>query len=191
MPILPPEPDCYPTGLWENESTSAPNGNHDVLWWCVHTKPRQEKAVARELRKAGVAYYLPQAKKDGRTPQGRRIQSIVPLFPSYMFLKANPADRLVALRGNRVVKILDVADQDALARDLRQVYTMINSGLVVTEEPTIPIGATVRIMNGPLTGLTGKVIKRANGDHFVASVRFLGRGATVLLQNWQVERMQD
>ncbi len=65
---------------------------------------------------------------------------------------------------------------------------MINSGLVVTEEPTVPIGASVRIMNGPLTGLTGKVIKRANDDHFVAAVRFLGRGATVLLQDWQVER---
>ena len=68
---------------------------------------------------------------------------------------------------------------------------MINSGLVVTEEPTVPVGATVRVVNGPLTGVVGKVIKRANGDHFVAVVQFLGRGATVLLQDWQVERVSE
>ena len=160
-------------------------------WWCLHTKPRQEKAIARELRKAGVAYYLPQAKKESRTPQGRRIESVVPLFPSYMFLRGKPEDRLVALRGNRIVAILEVADQALLERDLRQIHTMINSGLVVTEEPTVPVGTTVRVASGPLTGVIGKVIKRANGDQFVAVVQFLGRGATVLLQDWQVERVSE
>jgi transcriptional antiterminator RfaH len=189
MPILPPEPDCFPADLWENgASTRKDNGS---TWWCLHTKPRQEKAVARELRNAGVAYYLPQARKESHTPQGRRIESVVPLFPSYMFLKGREQDRLVALRGNRLVTILDVADQEALARDLQQVHTMIKSGLLVTGEPTVPIGATVRVLNGPLRGLTGKVIKRANRDHFAASVRFLGRSATVLLQQWQVERVPD
>ena len=189
MPILPPEPDCFPADLWENGASS---GTDDAsIWWCLHTKPRQEKAVARELRTAGVAYYLPQARKESRTPQGRRIESVVPLFPSYMFLKGRDQDRLVALRGNRLVAILDVADQDALARDLQQVHAMIKSGLVVTEEPTVPIGATVRVLNGPLRGLLGKVVKLGNRDHFAASVRFLGRSATVLLQQWQVERLPD
>ena len=89
-------------------------------------------------------------------------------LPELHVLEGKPEDRLVALRGNRVVAILEVADQDSLARDLRQIHTMINSGLIVTEEPTVPVGATVRVMNGPLTGVVGKVIKRANGDHFVA-----------------------
>jgi transcription antitermination factor NusG len=189
MPILPPEPDCYPPNLWENGASIPVDGEY--TWWCLHTKPRQEKAIARELRKAGVAYYLPQAKKESRTPQGRRIESIVPLFPSYMFLKGKPEDRLVALRGNRIVAILEVVDQNSLARDLRQIHTMINSGLVVSEEPTVPVGTMVRVTTGPLTGVVGKVTKRANGDHFVAVVRFLGRGATVLLQDWQVERVSE
>ncbi len=187
MPILPPEPDCFPAELWENGASSAPTDGS--VWWCLHTKPRQEKAIARELRNSGVAYYLPQVTKESRTPQGRRIESIVPLFPGYMFLKGQDEDRLVALRGNRLVAVLDVADQEALARDLRQIHTLINSGLVVTAEASVPIGATVRVVNGPLKGLIGKVIKRANRDHFAAAVQFLGRSATVLLQDWQVERV--
>ncbi len=189
MPILPPEPDCYPADLWEDASPAALNG--DAIWWCLHTKPRQEKAVARELRKSGLAYYLPQTKKESRTPQGRRLESIVPLFPSYMFLRGTPEDRIAALRGNRLAGVLEVADQDTLVRDLHQIYTMINSGLSIAEEPSVPVGATVRVVNGPLTGLIGKVIKRANRDYFAASVRFLGRGATVVLQDWQVEQVQE
>jgi transcriptional antiterminator RfaH len=189
MPILPPEPDSYPPDLWEDGASVA--GEDEALWWCLHTKPRQEKATARDLRRAGVAYYLPQARKESHTPQGRRIESVVPLFTSYMFMKGSSRDRLTALRANRLVGILEVADQDALARDLRQIHTMINSGLVVTEEPTVPVGATVRIASGPLTGVVGKVIRRANGDHLVAVVHFLGRGATVLLEDWQVERVTE
>jgi transcriptional antiterminator RfaH len=187
MPILPPEPDCFPPDLWAN--TTPVHGDGDGTWWCLHTKPRQEKAIARELRKAGVTYYLPQATKESRTPQGRRIESVVPLFASYMFLRGTPEDRMTALRGNRIVAILDVLDQAQLESDLRQIHTMITSGLVVSEELTVPVGTTVRVTSGPLTGLTGKVIKRANGDQFVAIVQFLGRGATVLLEDWQVERV--
>ena len=189
MPILPAEPDCHPPNLWEDDP-SAPVRD-EAVWWCLHTKPRQEKATARDLRKAGVAYYLPQARKESRTPAGRKIESVVPLFTSYMFMKASPQERLTALRGNRLVGILEVTDQEALARDLRQVYAVIKSGLIVSEEATVPVGATVRITTGPLTGVAGKVIRRANGDHLVAVVHFLGRGATVQLQDWQVERVSE
>ncbi len=44
-------------------------------------------------------------------------------------------------------------------------------------------------MTGPLTGITGTVIRRGNRDQFVAVVNFLGRGATVDLEDWQVEQV--
>ncbi|HZW32640.1 MAG TPA: transcription termination/antitermination NusG family protein [Isosphaeraceae bacterium] len=187
MPILPAEPDCYPPDLWE-EAASIPVKD-EAAWWCLHTKPRQEKATARELRKQGVVYYLPQVLRESRTPQGRRIQSIVPLFAGYLFFHGDASDRLLALRGNRLVNVLEVADQDGLVRDLRQVHQMLNSGLPVSPEPMMPIGATVRIVTGPLTGITGTVIRRGNRDQFVAVVQFLGRGATVDLEDWQVEQV--
>jgi transcriptional antiterminator RfaH len=187
MPILPAEPDCYPASLWE-ESPALPI-REGGAWRCLHTKPRQEKATARELRKQGIVYYLPQVWKESRTPQGRRLQSVVPLFASYLFFHGDWHDRLEALRGNRLVSILEVADQAGLVRDLRQVYKMLSSGLPVSPEPSVPVGATVRIATGPLTGIVGTVIRRGNRDQFVAVVQFLGRGATVDLQDWQVEQV--
>ncbi len=189
MPILPAEPDCNPPNLWDDPSIHSSNG--EEVWWCLHTKPRQEKAVARDLRTQGAVYYLPQVLRETRTPKGRKIQSIVPLFISYIFLKGDLNARLAALRAHRLVNVLEVVDQQTLARDLRQIHTMLSSGLPVTTEDTPPVGASVRITTGPLTGMVGKVLRRGKRDQFVAMVQFLGRGAMVDLQDWQVERVAE
>jgi transcription antitermination factor NusG len=189
MPILPAEPDCNPPNLWDDPSIHASNG--ESVWWCLHTKPRQEKATARDLKDQGLVYYLPQVRKESHTPKGRKLQSIVPLFMGYIFLKGDQTARLAAFRAHRLVSVLEVVDQQALARDLQQIYTMLSSGLPVTPEDAMPVGATVRITTGPLTGMVGTVIRRAKRDQFVAVVRFLGRGAMVDLQDWQVELVAE
>jgi len=190
MPILPAEPDFYPPDLWEDPK-AIPRSREEAVWWCLHAKPRQEKAIGRELRKLGQTFYLPQVLKEDRTPQGRKIRSVIPLFPSYLFLHGDHNDRLAALRGNRLVAVLEVNDQASLDRDLRQIHTMLSSGLPVEPEPTVPVGAKVKIITGPLTGIEGTVIRRGKRDQFVAVVRFLGRGATVNLEDWQVEQVHE
>lgn len=190
MPILPAEPDFYPPDLWETPRSLGSDPS-EVVWRCLHVKPRQEKAVGRELLKLQVSYYLPQVVKEDRTPQGRKIRSVVPLFPGYLFLFGDLTARLAALRGNRVVSVLEVADQPSLEHDLLQIHRMLASGVPVTPEPAMPVGARVRIQTGPLLGVEGTVIRRGKRDQFVAVVRFLGRGATVDLEDWQVERIDQ
>ncbi len=186
MPILPAEPDQYPPNLWQDDVLQSGQGGR---WWCLHTKPRQEKAVARDLKARAVSFYLPQVVHEDRTPQGRKIRSVIPLFTSYLFLRGDEYDRLEALRRNRLVSVLEVVDQEALTHDLRQVHQMLSSGLPVVPEPVVPVGAWVRIKTGPLTGIEGTVIRRDRRDKFVAVVQFLGRGATVNLEDWQVEQI--
>src|SRR4051794_39827747 len=92
MPILPAEPDFHPPGLWDTGPVAR--NSPEAVWWCLHTKPRQEKAMARELRQLGLTFYLPQVLKEDRTPQGRKIRSVIPLFTSYLFLLGDPRERL-------------------------------------------------------------------------------------------------
>jgi transcriptional antiterminator RfaH len=188
MPILPAEPDIFPPNLWQDDRFLA---TREGQWWCLHTKPRQEKSVARDLRSREIVYYLPQVVHEDRTPQGRKTRSVIPLFTSYLFLHGNAQDRGEALKGNRLVQILDVANQEALIGDLRQIHQMLASGLAVVSEPVVPVGARVRIKTGPLTGIVGTVIRRGKRDQFVAVVQFLGRGATVDLEDWQVEQISE
>src|SRR5438045_9769019 len=119
MPILPAEPDIFPHDLWEGE---GPLLDVQRPWWCLHTKPRQEKATARHLRSRGISHYLPQVVREDRTPNGRKIRSIIPLFPGYMFLLGDDHERVEALRSNHLVKVLEVGDQSSLVRDLHQIH---------------------------------------------------------------------
>jgi transcription antitermination factor NusG len=193
MPILPAEPDLYPQDLWEGHARLGDEGQggNGRRWWCLHTKPRQEKATARDLRAQGIPFYLPQVAHEDRTPQGRKIRSVLPLFTSYLFLLGDERERVLSLKGNRLVRVIEVTDQEAIHNDLRQVHQMLASGLAVVAEPIVPVGARVRILSGPLTGLEGRVIRRGKRDQFVAVVHFLGSGATVDLEDWQVEQVPD
>ena len=189
MPILPAEPDLYPNDLWENRPPAR--GGIERRWWCLHTKPRQEKAVARDLRVLRVPFYLPQVVHEDRTPQGRKTRSTIPLFPSYLFLLGDDQERMTALKGNRLVRAIETPDQDGLSHDLKQIHQMLASGLAVVPEPAAPVGARVRILSGPLTGIEGRVVRRGKRDQFVAVVHFLGSGATVNLEDWQVEQVAE
>lgn len=190
MPILAPETDFYPETLWD-DPPPAPGDSTDARWWCLHTKPRQEKAVARDLQDAKVGFYLPQVNNERRTPQGRKVTSLLPLFTGYLFLKGDEEDRMTAMHGNRLANVLQVFDQETLDKDLRDIHKFLSSGLPVSAEPRAVPGTKVEVKSGPLAGLAGTVVRRGNGNHFVAMVQFLSRGASVELQDWQVELMAE
>jgi transcriptional antiterminator RfaH len=188
MPILPAEPEMFPDDLWDEVERSPVASRR---WYCLHTRPRQEKATARDLRTGQAPFYLPQIVQETRTPAGRKIRSTLPLFGGYLFLFGSEVDRVTALRTNRLVNILEVIDQAGLVRDLRQVHRMLSSGLAIEPEPAAVVGGRVRIASGPLTGLVGTVVRRGKRDHFVAVVQILGLGATVALEDWQVEILDE
>src|SRR5262245_45502829 len=55
-----------------------------TAWMVLHTKARQEKAVARFLAAAGLTYYLPLIDRVTLV-RGRKQRSHVPLLPGYVF----------------------------------------------------------------------------------------------------------
>jgi transcription antitermination factor NusG len=173
----------YPEDLWEGYAGPA----DERRWYCLHTKPRQEKATARDLLARKLAFYLPQVIREDRTPAGRKTRSLIPLFGGYLFLLGTEEHRVEALKGNRLANVLEVVDQEGLVRDLGQVRRMLASGMAVDPESTAPVGGRIRIASGPLIDLIGTVIRRGRRDRFVASIKTLGVGASVVLEDWQVE----
>jgi transcription antitermination factor NusG len=127
-----------------------------------------------------MPFYLPLARRRLRV-RGRPLTSFVPLFPGYLFLLADRDERVAALATRRVVRTLEVADQEGLWRDLRQIYQLIASGAPVTPEDKLVPGAAVEIRCGPLAGLRGVIVRAASGHRFVVQVDFIQRGASVLI----------
>jgi hypothetical protein len=108
----------------------------------------------------------------------------VPLFAGYLFSRSDQTGRLAALGTNRIVRSLDVGDQDQLWRDLRQIHRLLVSGAEVAPEARLAPGTAVEIGSGPLMGLKGKIIRRASGRRFLVEVDFIRRGASVLLDDY-------
>jgi transcriptional antiterminator RfaH len=180
MPVLPPEPSCFPPGLLDD---GEPSAHADQGWRVLHTRPRQEKCLARHLHRTQVAYYLPTV-PNRFLVRGKVVQAHVPLFPGYLFLHGTREDWLQALASRRVVHTLDVVDQAGLQRDLQQVSRLIASGAAVSREARLVPGALVEVRSGPLAGLKGKILQAASGRRFVVQVDFIMQGASVLLNDF-------
>jgi transcriptional antiterminator RfaH len=186
MPPLPREPNVFPADLLAEEA--AP-GAGERCWWVLHTKPRQEKSLARQMLTACVPFYLPLVPR--RTlVRGRPLEAHVPLFPGYLFLLADRDERVTALATQRVVRTLAVADQPRLRQDLWQVHRLIAAGAPVTPEQRLAPGAAVEIRSGPLAGLRGRIVRGASGRRFVVRVDFIQQGASVLLDDFNLAAVE-
>jgi transcriptional antiterminator RfaH len=179
MPLLRAEPALFPPQLFSGETPQTETA--DRVWWVLHTRPRQEKSIARELLHREIPFYLPLSSHRLRC-RGRNLTSHLPLFPGYVFLFAAREERLAALTTSRVVRTLAVSDQDRLWRDLRQIHRLIATKAPLTLVGALTPGMAVEITSGPLAGLTGKILRGASGCRFVVEVNFIQQGASVLLE---------
>lgn len=181
MPILPKEPELQPETLLEDYQ-GLPGA-----WWVVYTLARREKDLMRRLRALELAFYCPLIPRRTRSTGGRTRTSYLPLFPNYVFLFASNAQRQLALTTNCISRCLPVEDGDRLAHDLGQIRDLISRGAPLAPEARIEPGQRVRVKSGRMAGLEGIVVKRRGRDWLVVSVEFLQQGASVLLEDFQVE----
>lgn len=150
------------------------------LWWLAHTRPRQEKALARDLSAAGLSFYLP------CTPQRTRVRNRVltsyrPLFSGYVFVRVSADERAGVYVGNRVARLAPVGDQDRLWTDLTGVRRLLDLGQPVMAEDELLPGSQVAVRSGPLAGLTGTVVRAGSGHKFVVRVDLIQRGVSVVV----------
>ncbi len=182
MPILQREPDVFPDNLFEGSRSAA----EAEPWWALYTKPRCEKELVRRLRSLEIACYCPQIMRRFRSPAGRQRTSYVPLFGGYVFLRGDDEQRGRALTTNCVARCLTVPDPARLERDLAQVWQLIESGVPLTPEAALVAGQRVRVRSGSLAGMEGVIVRRQSQSRLIVAVNFLQKGASVLLEDWEV-----
>lgn len=159
-------------------------------WMVLHTKARQEKAVARQLHAAGVVHDLPLVDRVTVT-RGRKHRSSVPLFASYVFVYGENQHAYDAIASKRVVQFIEVQDQARFEREMASIHAAIKSGMPIEEHHGIAVGHRVRVSKGPLAGVEGVVIDEARRSCLVLHVETLGRGASVEIERDLLESLED
>ena len=147
-------------------------------WWVAHVKSRNEKALAHDLLRKGVSYFLPMSWKV-RRQSGRTIRSLLPLFSGYLFFCGRENERIELLRTNRVANLIVVNDQQTLVDELAQIENALRTGAPLTPHKYIKVGQRCRIIAGPLAGLTGIVVRTGNTARLLLQVDILGQAAAV------------
>ena len=188
MPILPPEIDIFPSDLFERAESLTQAG---ALWTVFYTLSRREKDLARKLLLAKIPFYAPLVARQNRSPSGRVRQSMVPLFPGYVFAACTSDERRMAMETNTISKTIAVSEWEPLIADLRSLRRLLETGHTVTSEPRFESGDAVRIRSGSMQGIEGKVVHRSGKDRLVLTVRFLNQGVSVELADLDVEQIES
>ncbi len=145
-------------------------------WWVVHTKSRSEKALAADLDKRAIGYFLPLV-RIRRSHGGRSVRVELPLFPSYLFLCGGEEERYATLMTHRVARVISVVDQEGLKNELRHIHRMTTSDEAVDLYPGLRRGRRCRVLRGSLAGLEGVVLRRRNACRVSVGVEVLGQSA--------------
>jgi len=191
MPILPRQRDVFPDDLLEDSSPHAFKGHAvgEPGWVAFYTLSRREKDLMRKLEASTVPFYAPLVKRRLRSPGGRARLSFVPLFPGYVFSLVDDDQRRAALATNTVARWLPIGDPAGFLSDLRNIKRLIATEQPLTPEALLEPGQPVRVRSGPLQGLEGTVVKRRGGERLVVAVRFLNQGASIELEDVDLERL--
>ena len=169
------------------KSTSRTILAQEGTWWALYTLARFEKKLMRQLLEIEIPFYGPTIARRYRSPQGRMRTSVEPLFPNYVFIMGDEMARYKAVSTGSVSRWMPVADSVELVTDLRQIRSLILTDAPLSPELRLQSGQKVRVKTGVFKGFEGVIIRRENEIRLLISVRYMGRGASVALDDCQVE----
>lgn len=158
-------------------------------WHLLHTKSRQEKALAETLDSLEIAYFLPLVRMQ-RNYGGRRAIVEIPLFPGYVFLRGNLEQAYEADRTKRVAHVIRVVDQTRLGWELRNLEQALMVHAPLDPYPYLVKGVRVEVRSGPFRGLQGMIEDRTKKDRLILQVEILGQATALEIDGALVEPIE-
>lgn len=160
--------------------------NRQWPWFAILARTGRERNATLLLENAGYECYLPMSKFIRRWSD-RTKQSEVPLFPGYFFCRMDPNNRLPVLMVQGVMQIVGTGKRPIPVdeEEIAAIQRASKSELPTMPWPYMEVGHVAQIMEGPLKGLTGIVVKIKSGTKLVLSVGLLKRSVAVEIdRNW-------
>lgn len=169
-----------------------------TAYYCIQTHQGKESTVESKLKDMGYIVYYPQKLKDRRLK--RKIGTLEPLFPSYLFVQMEfGVDDFVPIKQERYVRrVISNTVQDG-CRYPSPVPQSVIIGLMASEDELgihsnfksdYVIGDEVRVSTGPLKDYTGTIQRIIDSkDGMERCVLMLSTLMEVNLEVSQIEPM--
>jgi transcription antitermination factor NusG len=153
-------------------------------WYVLWTRSQCEQTVYDQLSDRGFQLFLPTL-EIWRRRHGTRHRATAPMFPGYLFLRhrMDATSFLDITRARGLVKVLGSGwDELAVVPDneMAAIQRIHHTGAAVMPHPYLNVGERVRIVQGPLEGVEGVLIRtRPDKGLVVVSIHLLHRSVAV------------
>ena len=167
------------------------------FWHALYVRSRSEKKVLSQLEEHGYKAYLPLITQMKQwSDRKKKVEE--PLFKSYVFVCSNDKEYIPILNLYGVIKFVCfekkavvVPENQILAikkfvsdYDRGEEFKMLNN-----EE--LKEGQRVRIINGPMKGLTGRLETICNKRHLIVYIDVVGQCIPVHIPRAKVEPCEE
>ena len=144
-------------------------------WHALYTRSRNEKKVAERLIERGIEAYVPLHKVLHQWSDRKKWVE-EPLIRSYVFVKIIPDHYFEVLNTPGAVRYIFFSGKAATIPDKQIEVLKIISGQItdaVIIPNTINPGTKIKVISGPMAGLTGEMIHNAGKHNVIVRIDHL------------------
>jgi transcription antitermination factor NusG len=157
-------------------------------WYALHIRSRHEKRVAERLASQSLEIFLPLHRCRHTWKNGVHADVDLPLFPCYLFARTSIHDRIRLLQHPGVLGFAASSARPTVIPDEEiSVLRTATDSLKAEPHPYLNNGDAVRIVSGPLTGMTGILTRRKQEYRVVLSIEAIMRSIVVEVSEFDIE----
>jgi transcription antitermination factor NusG len=168
--------------------------SQSCAWYAVYTKHQHEKSASNLLSKKGFEVLLPLYNARRHWKDRAKIVSL-PVFPCYLFLRADLDRRLDVLRTPGVFWLVGNEGRACPIpeSEIEAVRKITQNPLQIEPHPypSLQDGDFVRIRNGALAGIQGILMHIKNRYRVILSVSVLQKAVSVEVDISSVESVKS
>lgn len=150
-------------------------------WVALQVRSRHEPRCAQLLRAKGYEEFLPLCVHPLGDSYKRSSVRRGPLFPGYIFCRLSSKALGPIVTTPWVIRIVGCGGDPAPISDqeVNDIRRIVESGHFTYPWPNAPIGQRICIVEGPLRGVTGTLLRTKNVSRLIVTVDLLQRSAAV------------
>jgi transcription antitermination factor NusG len=173
-----------------NQSTAC--FDTSLNWYALHIRSRHEKRVAEHLISQSMETFLPLHRSRNTWKNGVHANVDLPLFPCYLFARASLYDRIRLLQHPGVLGFAASSVKPTVIPDEEiSILRMATKNLKAEPHPYLNSGDLVRIVAGPLVGMTGILTRRKQEYRVVLSIETIMRSIVVEVSEFDIEPQKN
>ena len=162
-------------------------------WLVIYTAPRHEKRVAQHFVLRDIQHFLPLYRVQRRWRDGSTVTLNLPLFPGYIFVRADRSERARVLQVPGALSMIAGMGREPATLSDAEISTL-QRGLALHHaepHPLLAVGQRVRIRSGALAGREGVLVRNKSGFRVVLTLDLIMQSVVVEVDGDHLEPLES